>query len=83
MVSGWSACAVSDTHLHVHRKEVTRMRVLVSVEERLHVAVTVWRLATNVDYTAIAELFGLGRATMCSICWKLAMLLLPISCLIW
>ena len=41
------------------------MRVPVSVEERL--AVTVWRLATNVEYRTIAELFGLGRATVCTI----------------
>ena len=47
------------------KKEVTRMRVPVSVEERL--AVTVWRLATNVEYRTIAELFGLGRATVCTI----------------
>ena len=41
------------------------MREPVSVEERL--AVTIWRLATNVEYRTIAELFGLGRATVCSI----------------
>ena len=60
-------------------KEVTRMRDPVSVEERL--GVTTWRLATNVEYRTIAELFGLGWATDCTIvletCRVIAIHLMP------
>ena len=34
----------------------------VSVEER--VAVTIWKLATTVEYRTLAALFGLGRSTV-------------------
>ena len=37
----------------------------VSVEER--VAITVWKLATNVEYRTLSALFGLGRSTVCTI----------------
>ena len=46
---------------HIER-QVTSFREPVSVEAR--VAVTVWRLATNVEYRTISELFGLGRSTV-------------------
>ena len=42
--------------------QVTRFRLPVSVEER--VAVTVWKLATNVEYRTLSALFGLGRSTV-------------------
>ena len=41
------------------------MRLPVSVEER--VAVTIWKLATNVEYRTLSALFGLGRSTICTI----------------
>ena len=41
------------------------MRQAVSVDER--VAVTLWRLATNVDYRTISALFGIGCSTVCTI----------------
>ena len=50
-----------------------------SVEER--VAVTVWKLATNVEYRTLSALFGLGRATVGKIvvetCHAIATHLLP------
>ena len=42
------------------QKESTNMRSPVTVEER--VAVTVWKLATNIEYRSLASLFGLGRS---------------------
>ena len=44
------------------QKEYTNMRSPVTVEER--VAVTVWKLATNIEYRSLASLFGLGRSTV-------------------
>ena len=44
------------------QKELTNMRSPVTVEER--VAVTVWKLATNIEYHTLASLFGLGRSTV-------------------
>jgi len=38
------------------------MRAPVSVEQR--VAVTVWKLATTVEYRTLSALFGLGRSTI-------------------
>lgn len=35
---------------------------LISVEER--VSVTLWKLATNVEYWTLSSLFGLGRSTV-------------------
>lgn len=35
------------------------------MEER--VAVTIWKLATNVEYRTLSNLFGLGRSTVCTI----------------
>ena len=45
----------------VERRDTT-LRRAVPVEER--VAVTIWRLATNVEYRTLAALFGLGRSTV-------------------
>jgi len=44
------------------QKETTNMRYPVTVEER--VAVTLWKLATNIEYRTLASLFGLGRSTV-------------------
>ena len=46
---------------HLERRK-TKFRNPVSVEVR--VAVTIWRLGTNVEFRTIAELFGLGRSTV-------------------
>lgn len=42
--------------------QTTCLRMPVTVEER--VAVTIWKLATNVEYRTLAALFGLGRSTV-------------------
>ena len=59
--------------------QVTNFRFLISVEER--VAVTIWKLATNVEYRTLSALFGLGRSTICTIvvniCHAIATHLLP------
>jgi len=46
-------------------KTVTKYRLPVAVD--MQVAVTIWRLATNIEYRTIAELFGLGISTVCTI----------------
>ena len=46
---------------HLER-ETTRFREPVSVEAR--VAVTIWKLGTNVEHRTIAALFGLGHSTV-------------------
>lgn len=43
-------------------RQTTCFRESVSVEAR--VAVTIWRLGTNVEFRTIAALFGLGRSTV-------------------
>lgn len=45
--------------------ETTCLREPISVEKR--VAVTVWKLATNVEYRTLSNLFGIGRSTVASI----------------
>lgn len=51
------------TELRSHlERQVTVFREPVCVEVRI--AVTIWRLATNVEYRTIAGLFGLGRSTV-------------------
>ena len=49
---------------HIGRRD-TALRSCITVEER--VAVTLWRLATNLEYRSISQLFGIGRSTACSI----------------
>ena len=49
-------------------KKNTYLRQRISVDER--VAVTLWRLATNVDYRTISALFGIGCSTVCTIVIK-------------
>ena len=41
-------------------RQVTRFRQPVSVEAR--VAITIWRLSTNIEFRTIANLFGLGKS---------------------
>ena len=50
------------------RKRISRFRLPVPVDQQI--AVTLWRLATNVEYRTIAALFGLGISTVCSIVLK-------------
>ena len=60
-------------------RRCTNFRSPVSVEER--VAVTIWKLATNVEYRTLSSLFGLGRSTVGKIvvetCRAIATHLLP------
>ena len=46
-------------------KSVTRLRHPISVQQR--VAVTIWRLATNIEYRTLSTLFGLGQSTVCKV----------------
>ena len=59
--------------------QVTRWRIHVDVETR--VAVTIWKLATNVEYRTLSALFGLGLSTVGAIvvetCEAIATNLLP------
>ena len=55
-------CSLLEPHL---KKQVTHFRVPVDVD--VQVAVTLWRLATNIEYRTIAQLFGLGVSTVCTI----------------
>jgi len=63
---------------HISKKHA-HMREPVSVERRL--AITLWRLATNIEYRSISQLFGLGRSTICTIvletCKAITEVLLP------
>ena len=63
---------------HISKKH-THMREPVSVERRL--AITLWKLATNIEYRSIAQLFGLGHSTVCTIvletCKAITEVLLP------
>ena len=52
-------------HTYVIHVQVKNFRSPVSVEER--VAVTIWKLATNVEYRTLSSLFGLGRSTVSKI----------------
>lgn len=52
-------CSELRPHLE---KQVTCLRLPISVEER--VAVTIWKLATNIEYRTLSALFGLGRSIL-------------------
>ena len=47
------------------QKQRTHMRSLVNVDK--HVAVILWRLATNVEYRTLSEVFCIGHSTVCNI----------------
>ena len=57
----------------------TVLRDCISVEER--VAITIWKLATNIEYRTLSELFGIGKSTVCEIvndtCQQIVINLLP------
>ena len=48
---------------HLLEKQTTRLRKPLSVEQR--VAITLWILATPVEYRTVAHLFGVVRCTIC------------------
>ena len=54
-------CLCTQLHPHLQRRHMVRMPL--SVEER--VAITLWRLGTNIEYRSIAHLFGVGLSTVC------------------
>ena len=58
-------CSEIRPHL---RKRISRFWVPVPVDQQI--AVTLWQLATNVEYRTIAALFGLGISTVCTIILK-------------
>lgn len=68
----------SELRPYIERQN-TRFRQPISVEAR--VAVTVWKLATNVEYRTIAALFGIGHSTVGEIvldtCDAIVFFLLP------
>ena len=43
----------------------TNLRFSISVGER--VAISIWKLSTNIEYRTLSELFGIGRSTVCEI----------------
>ena len=47
------------------QKEDTQMRRSIPPDQRI--AITLWKLATNIDYRTLAELFGVGKSTVCTI----------------
>ena len=52
------------TELHPYsEKPATRFHLPIPVDEQL--AVTIWRLTTNVEYWTISALFGIGISTVC------------------
>ena len=52
-------CVMNFVLTYIQIKESTNMRSPVTVEER--VAVTVWKLATNIEYHSLASFFGLDQ----------------------
>ena len=55
---------VEELRPHIERRN-TRLRRCISVEHRI--AITLWRLATNVDYRTLGSLFGVAKCTVCVI----------------
>ena len=46
-------------------KTITKYRMPIPVDKQI--AVTIWRLATNIEYRTISALFGIGISTVCTI----------------
>ena len=61
------------------RKHVIRMRFPIPIDEQ--VAVTIWRLATSIEYRTVSALFGLGISTVCTVlnktCYTISRYLIP------
>jgi len=68
----------NELHPYIAR-ETTHLRQPISVDQR--VAITIWKLATNIDYRTLSELFGVGKSTVCEIvnetCRQIVLHLLP------
>ena len=56
------------TVLRTTTRKRSQFRLPVPVDQQ--VSVTLWQLATNVEYRTIAALFGLGVSTVCTIVLK-------------
>ena len=65
---------------HLLEKQTMRLRKPLSVEQR--VAITLWVLATTVEYRTVAYLFGVARSTVCVVvhetCEAIVSRLLPV-----
>ena len=60
-----SSVCVLQSHL---TKSVTRFCMPIPVNQQIGIiAVTIWKLATNVDYQTISALFEIGFSTICEI----------------
>lgn len=59
------------------KQQYTTFRKCITVEAG--VAITVWRLATNIEFRTLAALFGIERSTACEIfpCEVIAKILFP------
>lgn len=68
----------NELHPYIVR-EITQLKLPFSVDQR--VAVTIWKLTTNVEYRTLSELFGIDKSSVCEIvndtCRQLVMRLLP------
>ena len=53
------------TVLQPHVRHTSAIREVISVEKR--VAITLWRLGTNIEYRTISHLFGVGLSSACII----------------
>ena len=60
-------CFVIFRNLFFFYQVDTRMRKALPVEIKSLVAITLWRLATNVEYCTIGHLFGISRSSVCVI----------------
>ena len=47
------------------KRQATHLRDPIDANQR--VAITLWRLATNIEYRTLSQLFGIGRSTACTI----------------
>ena len=61
---------ICDRLRHFLSKNATSMRRPVSVEKR--VAITLWRMATKVEYRSIPHMFGVGRSTVGKVVLKVS-----------
>lgn len=59
------SCFVLSYNVRPYIKRQMCVRDPVSVEKR--VAVTIYKLATNLEYRSLSNLFGIGVSTVCSI----------------
>ena len=60
---GWPTFRFLCSQLQPYLQRQNALRKPLSVEER--VAITLWRLGTNIEYRSLAHLFGVGLSTVC------------------